>query len=96
LLLALGDYQARQALAQAGDDVKLTGVYRGNARRGTARPTTERLLQAFEQINLLILPADRLPAGSGQCFVTPLSPVQERILALLGLSNALYTALQQS
>jgi len=95
-VLALGDYQARQALAQAGDDAKLTGVYRGNTRRGTARPTTERLLHAFEQINLLILPADRSPVGSGQCFVTPLSPVQERILALLGLSNALYTALQQS
>lgn len=92
-VLALGDYQARQALAQEGPQAELTGVYRGSATRGTARPTTERMLKAFEHINLLLIPA----ALSGQPqevgFVTPLSAVQERILALLGLPAALYTAL---
>jgi transposase len=85
-VLAVGDYQAQQALAQ--DKAELTGIYRGNARRGTTRPTTERMLKAFEHINLLLMPPD--PAAS---FVTALSPVQERILALLGLPTTLYTSL---
>jgi transposase len=93
-LLALGDYQARQALAQEGAEAELTGVYRGNAKRGTAHPTTERMLQAFEHINLLLLPFEVAPTASVTCFVTPLSPVQERILGLLGLATDLYTALQ--
>jgi transposase len=92
-LLALADYQARRTLSQEGPQAELTGIYRGNANRGTARPTAERMLTAFDHINLLLIPA----ALSGQkqevCFVTPLSAVQERILALLGLSPALYTAL---
>ncbi len=91
-LLALGDYQAQQALAKEGPDAELTGVYRGNPNRGTARPTTERMLMAFEHINFLLLPS---PAQE-ICFVTPLSPVQERILALLGLPTSLYTSLQLS
>lgn len=90
-LLAVGDYQAKQALAQ--DKAELTGVYRGNARRGTTRPTTERMLKAFEHINLLLLPADPVAPTPAACFVTALSPVQERILALLGLPTTLYTAL---
>ncbi len=93
-LLALGDYQARQALAQEGAEAELTGVYRGNAKRGTAQPTTERMLQAFEHINLLLLPFEVAPTASVTCFVTPLSPVQERILGLLGLATDLYTTLQ--
>jgi len=93
-LLALGDYQAQQSLAKEGPDAELTGIYRGNPNRGTARPTTERLLQAFEHINLLLLPAEMAAEGPATCFVTPLSPVQERILTLLGLPTALYTALQ--
>ena len=93
-LLAVGDYQAKQALTKEGPEAELTGVYRGNPNRGTTRPTTERLLQAFEQINLLLIPTEMSSEGHAVCFVTQLSPVQERILALLGLSTALYTSLQ--
>jgi transposase len=87
-LLAVGDYQAKQALAQ--QNAELTGIYPGNPNRGTAQPTTERMLKAFEHINLLIMPSER----QAVCFVTQLSPVQERILALLGLPTSLYTSLQ--
>ncbi len=90
-VLAVGDYQAKQALAQ--DQAELTGIYRGNAHRGTTRPTTERMLKAFEHINLLLMPADPVAQTPAVCFVTPLSSVQERILALLGLSTSLYTSL---
>lgn len=87
-LLALGDYQAKQALAQ--EKIELTGIYRGNPKRGTARPTTERMLKAFENIDLLLIPSETQES----CFVTRLSAVQERILALLGLPTSLYTSLQ--
>jgi transposase len=93
-LLALGDYQAKQSLAKEGPDAELTGIYRGNPKRGTAHPTTERMLQAFEHINLLLIPSDMSSEGQAICFVTPLSPLQERTLTLLGLSTSLYTSLQ--
>lgn len=87
-LLALGDYSAKEALAQENNE--LTGIFPGNPKRGTATPTTERMLQAFDNIHLLIM---RLgPQVRYQ--LTPLSAVQKRILALLGLPSTLYTDLQ--
>ena len=86
-LLALGDYTAQEALAQEKEE--LTGIYAGNPKRGTATPTMERMLQAFDNINLTLITAGQEQHGQ----VTPLSPVQERILTLLGLSTALYTGL---
>ncbi len=91
-LLALGDYQAKQALAK--EKTELTGLYRGNLNRGTPRPTTERMLKSFEHINLLLIPAEMSSASQEICFVTPLSPLQERIWALLGLPTSWYTSLQ--
>jgi transposase len=91
-VLALGDYQAKQALAK--EKSELTGIYRGNPKRGTTRPTTERMLKAFEHINLLIMPSAILAETQQVCFVTPLSAVQEHILTLLGLPTSLYTSLQ--
>jgi transposase len=87
-LLALADYTAKEALAQEHE--QLSGIYSGNPLRGTATPTTERMLQAFDNIHLLIM---RLgPQVRYQ--LTPLSAVQERILVLLGLPTTLYTDLQ--
>jgi transposase len=89
-LLALGDYAAKEALARENEE--LTGIYPGNPQRGTATPTTERMLLAFDNIHLLIM---RLgPQVRYQ--LTPLSAVQERILALLDLPTTLYTDLQLS
>ncbi len=87
-LLALGDYLARQALA--AQQSILTGIYSGNRKRGTARPTTERMLAAFEGIDLFITPSETHP----KCFLSRLSDVQQRILALLGLPSSLFTDLQ--
>jgi transposase len=87
-LLALGDYAAREALAQ--ENAELTGIFPGNPKRGTATPTTERMLQAFDNIHLLVIHV----GSQARCQVTPLSAVQERVLALLGLSPTLYTDLQ--
>lgn len=84
-ILALGDYTARQALAQ--ESAELAGIYPGNPRRSTATPTTERMLAAFDSINLLLVPV----AGQIHCQVTPLTPVQKRILELWSLPMSLYT-----
>jgi transposase len=86
-LLALGDYTAKQALAQ--QNAELAGIYPGNPQRSTATPTTERMLAAFDNINLLLLPV----AGQVHYQVTPLTEVQKRILELWGLPTTLYTRL---
>jgi len=92
-LLSLGDYLAKQSLIKEGSKAELTGVYRGNSKRGTTQPTTERMLNAFEHINLLLIPSAISSTDQDVCFVTQLSPVQERILTLLGLPTSLYTSL---
>ena len=86
--LALGDYVAKEALAR--EQAQLTNVYAGNPKRGTATPTMERMLQAFDNINLFIL---TLAGGRKQFQITPLSQVQARSLVLLGLPTTLYTSL---
>ncbi len=84
-LLALGDYTARQALAE--QQAQLSGIYPGNPKRATPRPTMERMLEVFDNINLSIVHL----AEQTLCQVTPLTAVQERILSLLGLPITLYT-----
>jgi len=86
-VLALGDYMAKEALAREKE--QLTGVYPGNPKRGTATPTMERMLQSFDNIHLTTVTAGE----ARQMQITPLSSVQERILALLGLSATLYIEL---
>lgn len=76
-------------LTLAQEKSALIGIYRGNPQRGTARPTTERMLKAFENINLLLIPVQE----TTRYYLTQLSVVQEHILALLGLPNSLYTDL---
>ena len=73
----------------ASEDASLAGLYTGNAKRETARPTAERLLEAFEEVTLTVI-----EIGS-QVYrhVTALRPVQERILELLGFSSRLYARL---
>ncbi|MBC8497257.1 MAG: IS1634 family transposase [Chloroflexi bacterium] len=84
-LLALGDHLAKQTLAQ--EETELAGIYPGNPKRSTATPTTERMLAAFDNINLTIVPV----AGQMHYQVTPLTAVQRRILELWKLPVTLYT-----
>ena len=87
-LLALGDYVAREALAE--EKSELDGIYPGNPKRSTATPTTERLLKAFDNIDLVQV----ISAKERMFRTSPLSSVQQRILSLLGLPLSLYTNLQ--
>ena len=87
-VLTLMEFVGRRQLALEQD--KLAGLYAGNPKRETARPTAERLLEAFRDTTLTVI---ELPAQT-ICHVTPLSPVQLRVLELLGFSAELYTGLE--
>ena len=70
----------------------LSGLYAGNPKRHTARPTAERLLKAFDGIhlNIVYLPNQTI------YYVTPLSALQRRILVLLSLSPSICEDLESS
>ena len=80
----------RQALQATGETLR--GLYAGNPKRETARPTTERLLKAFRGITLSLV---QLPERTIR-HVTPLSETQRRILELLGLPASIYEDLALS
>jgi len=86
-ILTVTEFVARRALATAIDE--LAGLYPGNPKQATSRPTTERLLAAFKEINLSVvfLPDQTI------VHITPLSSLQNRILELLDLPTSIYTNL---
>jgi transposase len=83
-VLTVVEHVARRQLQVAGQT--LSGLYAGNPKRQTARPTTERLLRAFRGITLTVV---QLPEQVIR-HVTPLSELQRRILVLLGLPISVY------
>ncbi len=86
-VLTLLEFVVRRRLAESSS--VLTGLYAGNPKRATAQPTAERLLEAFEEITFTVV-ATPVPLLR---HLTPLSPVQLRILALLDLPPSLSTKL---
>jgi transposase len=89
-LLSLIEFTVRRALKC--ENAQLTGLHKENPKKATDKPTTERLLQAFSNITLTIIHfPDRVVRH-----LTPLTPLQERILALLGLSPDIYRSLAKN
>jgi transposase len=86
-LLTLTEFVARRTLQAENDS--LPGLYPGNPKQRTARPTAERLLAAFKDITLTRI---HLP-GQVVTHFTPLTPLQSRVLALLGLPSSIYSDL---
>lgn len=86
-VLAVVEHQVRQRL-QAGQRA-LAGLYAGQPRRVTDRPTTERLLQAFKQIILTVI----LTGRKVQIHLTALSKLQRMILKDMGCPPDLYSRL---
>jgi transposase len=86
-VLTLLEFGVRRRLAMT--KTRLEGLYVGNPKRATARPTAERLLEAFQGLTLTILREDR----RRRSHLTPLSRVHRRILALLDFSVDIYTRL---
>lgn len=86
-VLTLMEFVVRRRLHQQG--AVLAGLSKDSARKTTATPTAERLLQAFVPLTLTTM---QLP-GSTIRHVTELSPLQAHILQLLGLPADLYSCL---
>jgi transposase len=86
-LLTLLEFVVGKRLAEAGET--LSGLYAGNAKRSTAKPTAELLLEAFKHITLLIIPQNGHPIR----YLNPLTELQQRILELLGYSADVYAKL---
>jgi transposase len=84
-VLTVTEYVVRRQL-QVIIGETLSGLYAGNPKRQTARPTTERLLKAFRGSTLTIV---QLPERVIR-HVTPLSELQQRILVLLDLPFSIY------
>jgi transposase len=86
-MLTLLEYSARQRLADWHE--KLSGLYAGNPKRATDRPTAEAMLRAFKGIYLSTVTMGEQVL----CHVSPLSDVQGKILSLLDFSADIYSQL---
>jgi transposase len=86
-VLCLLEYQVRSQLAPQQE--ALAGLYAGNPKRATRRPTSEALLKAFKGLHLTALHQQ----AHTVYHVTSLSALQERIIALLGFPATLYSTL---
>lgn len=80
-VFTLIEFVVQLALHTTGQS--LPGLYAGNPKRSTSRPSAEQLLQAFDHVTLYFLP-------NGTIFITPLSRLQQQILALMQLPQSLY------
>ena len=87
-VLCLVEFNVRKALQEEG--TKLDGIYKGNPKRATAKPTTEMMLCAFRGLYLNVIEANNVNV----CCVTTLSGVQERILTLLDFPLSIYRGIE--
>ena len=86
-LLTLIEFVVHRQLRQAQDT--LQGLDPGNPQKPTSNPSTERMLKAFNHITLTMVEIE----GQIHRHLTPLTPLQEKILRLLGFSPQIYTDL---
>ena len=86
-LLTLLEFVVGKRLAEASE--ALSGLYAGNAKRSTANPTAELLLEAFKNITMLIIPQN----GHLIRYLNPLTELQKRMLELFGYSADVYARL---
>jgi transposase len=80
-VFTLVEFVVRLALETSGK--KLAGLYDGNPKRATERPSAEQLLNAFDNLTLYLLPDTSM-------FVTTLSVLHRQILSMLKLSESIY------
>ncbi len=80
-VFTLMEFVVRQALVQTQQS--LAGIYDGNPKRKTERPSAEQILKAFCHITLYFLPDSNI-------FITPLNELQNKILSLMKMSQSLY------
>ena len=86
-VLTVVEFVVRRELGQRHE--KLAGLYEGNRKRATDRPTTERLLRAFA--GLVLYCGQTGEQVSYQ--LTPLTDLHQHILHLMSLPADLYARL---
>ena len=86
-VLPLVEFQVRRRLAARNEPLR--GLYPGQPRRATLRPSTELLLRCMRGVTLTI---QELPDRTVR-YLTPLTPLQQEILTLLQLPATIYTGL---
>jgi hypothetical protein len=80
-VFTLIEFVMRQALQITQES--LAGLYDGNPKRKTSRPSTEQILKAFCNLTLYFLPDCTL-------FITPLNALQRQLLSLMKMPESLY------
>lgn len=88
-VLTLIELVIRSQLAERGE--ALSGLYEGQAKRSTGKPTAVRLLKAIARLEITLSCVEGQGGRSWQ--LTPLPLLLKRVLGLLGLSSRVYTRL---
>ena len=86
-LLTLAEFVTRRNLAAA--KAQLSGLYDGLPKKGTSRPTTERLLKQFEGVTLITMRVGEQVHRQLQDFTAQ----HREILKYMGVPASIYTAL---
>ena len=88
-VLMLFEVLVRRGQEQGGEE--LTGLYPGQAKRVTTRPTAKRVLEAIARAGITLTQVES--GGEIRWHLTPLPKLVKRVLGYLGLSEAVYTRL---
>lgn len=88
-LLTLLEWQVRKQLQDSGQTVK--GIYPGQPGRQARRPSAEMLLKVFRGISLSVVEV----AGEVSLHLTPLTPLQKKLLTLWDLPADLFDRIIQ-
>ncbi|GAB1538382.1 hypothetical protein NUACC21_10420 [Scytonema sp. NUACC21] len=80
-VFTLMEFVVRQALIETQQS--LSGLYDGNPKRKTSRPSAEKMLKAFCNLTLYFLPDSTI-------FITPINELQKQILSLMKMPESLY------
>ena len=86
-VLSLTEFQVRRRLAEQKGS--LAGLYAGNPKRTTRRPTAEALLESFKEITLSVVTLNQQTLRH----LNPLTELQKKILALLDFPTDIYDRL---
>jgi len=89
-VLGLFEYNVRKRLHEMKEPLR--GIFKGNPKRKTSKPTTEMMLKSFEGITLTELSVGK----QKHQVLSPLTEIQEKILSLAGLSFETYSILTGS
>ena len=89
-VLTLFELLVRRGQEQAGE--QLPGLYPGQASRTTDRPTGSRVLSAIARAQITVTRID--DRAESRWHLTPLPHLLKRVLAYLGLPEAVYTRLE--